>query len=216
MFWSEYRGQRLDLGLLISELTQRTPCSDAWISRRSLGWSIISLSSASQGTSCPWKQYLYHLSICYQLNMYVFLCVGEKDLHHFLTLFYCADSLILNERSKKSFCPTVFYVQISHGIIKSVWRLGKLLKRKNFALCFTGGEALLYVSDIHYCFLITFGNNNTILLFVSFSMKDHHWCNQWRITDGLRNGRGNYPWATDNKTFLIPWASLYLLGLYSV
>ena len=173
------------------------------ISRRSLGWSIISLSSISQGTSCPWKQYLYHLSVCYQLNMCVCLCVGEKDLHHFLTLFYCAGFTYFEWEKQKVFLSHCILCANISWHYKEAWKLGKLLKRKNFALCFTDGEVLLFVSDIHYCFLITFGNNNTILflnfIFVSFSVRDHCLCNQWRITGGLRNGRGNYPWTADNK-----------------
>ena len=138
------------------------------ISRRSLGWSIISLSSISQGTSCPWKQYLYHLSVCYQLNMCVCLCVGEKDLHHFLTLFYCAGFTYFEWEKQKVFLSHCILCANISWHYKEAWKLGKLLKRKNFALCFTGGEVLLFVSDIHYCFLITFGNNNTILFLFRF------------------------------------------------
>ena len=97
----------------------------------------------------------------------------------YVPLFYCAGFTYLEWKEQK--------VLLSHCILcaniswhyKEAWRLGKLLKRKNFVLCFIGGEALLYVSDIHYCFLITFGNNNTILFLFHFP---------WKTITGVING----------------------------
>ena len=59
-----------------------------------------------------------------------------------------------------------YLVALNRGL-----RAWQTSEREDSALCFTSGETLLFVSDIHYSFLVTFGNNNILFfnfIFISF------------------------------------------------
>lgn len=109
--------------------------------------------------------YIIYLEIVFKSSLFLLLtklvcvCVCVLMIKNIFIIsssfFIVLDSFVMN---RKYFCPDVFSLQISLGFYKEAWELGELLKGKDFALCFISSKALLFVSGIHYSFLVTFGN----------------------------------------------------------